>query len=104
MRKYTPHRGKAGSSTDQSSGLPGGEDVSAVQGVLKDALEQWNSTLPPFDVDFYTTVCCDPAFEKQYSDVQDISMKLHENPKDVSTMNEWKQKLESKYGSEGVGV
>lgn len=94
--QYVPHRGRndTNASPRQTHVIPGGEDVSAVHGgAFKDALIQWNSTLPPFDMDFYTTVCCDSSFEKEYSDVQDISIKLHQNPKDSATMMEWKEKL-----------
>lgn len=92
LEKYAPHR-TSSSIVNHSRTEVGGEDVSSVDGVLKDALIEWNGSLPPFDQDFYTKICCDPSFLNEYNDVQQVSMKLHASPTDVATMRLWKEKL-----------
>lgn len=71
----------------------GGEDTSDLVGVLKDTIDQWNATLPPFDMDFYTTVCCDPTFEQEYHHMQSLSQHVQANPHDCASLKRWQQSL-----------
>ncbi|OQR97479.1 hypothetical protein THRCLA_06931 [Thraustotheca clavata] len=76
-----------------TSSIAGGEDVSELNGPLLSALTAWNASLPPFDDAFYVAICCEPAFEATYSQVQELSLQLRENPSSSELWNAWETQL-----------
>ena len=72
----------------------GGEDTSALEmGDMRTELEDWNGSLPPFDEEFYTAICCEPSFAKAYAAVQESSIKLFGAPNNETLQRVWSTDL-----------
>jgi len=95
VEQYMPHVATQQPTDLKIAGGAGGEDTSMLEGVLLQKMQAWNDSLPPFDNAFYYAISCEPAFEKNYQEVQDISLNLHASPNDRTLLAAWEQVLEN---------
>lgn len=73
----------------------GGEDPGDLPTSLQHILIKWNDSLPPFDMAFYTAICCDPTFDLAYKSLQTFSVRLLDEPSNQSMLAAWEAKLAS---------
>lgn len=73
----------------------GGEDPGDLPTSLQHILIKWNESLPPFDMAFYTAICCDPKFDSAYKSLQTFSVRLLDEPSNQSMLAAWEAKLAS---------
>ncbi|TDH70760.1 uncharacterized protein CCR75_000504 [Bremia lactucae] len=73
--------------------LIGGEDASNLPEPLKETLNAWNASLPPFDAAFYNAISCEAAFQSIYDEVQNASGLVCDSPRNVAAFDAWKKSL-----------
>ncbi|DBA01593.1 TPA: hypothetical protein N0F65_011349 [Lagenidium giganteum] len=71
----------------------GGEDASELPVSLQGMLQQWNASLPPFDMAFYNAICCEPAFSESYEQVADVSVQVCSDLSNTGLIQAWQASL-----------
>lgn len=73
----------------------GGEDLLSLADVpqVQQYVKDWNATLPPMDMNFYTAICCDPAFGTHYGQVQQQSLDLSSDPTNSERLDRWQAQM-----------